>query len=276
MPMAKYRCRPPQASLAPMGRLEATPAAGAGTAETDRKRWLELLAELFDVETIARLDRLGVGAGWRALELGAGGGSIASWLGRRLQPDGTVVATDVDTRFLDSISEPNVEVREHDVLADDFPPDSFDLVHCRAVLVHVDDAERAIERLVGWLRPGGVLLAEEPWTDVELLSPDPVVARVAGVLGTAELDGAFARRLPQTLRDAGLEDVEAEGKLRFFDGGSRLAHFTRHTLAGAGAPLVATGELGRDELQRMLARFDDPASIDCGSLSIAVWGRKPG
>src|SRR5919204_558379 len=120
---------------------------------------------------------------------------------------------------LDELGEARIEVLHHDVLADDFPPDSFDLVHCRAVLVHLDDPQRALERMTAWLRPGGPLVAEEPWTDVARLAPDPVVARSAGAL--ADIDGAFARRLPQALRSAGLERVEAEARLEFFEGGSR-------------------------------------------------------
>lgn len=248
------------------------------SAATDRERWLALLEEVFDPETVERLDGLGVGGGWRVLELGAGGGSIAAWLARRVRPGGTVVASDLDTRFLVRLREPNVEVLEHDVLADDFPSDSFDLVHCRAVLVHVGEPERALDRIVGWLRPGGLLLAEEPWTAVGTLAPDPVMARAAQALAdtSPRLDGDFARRLPQALRAAGLKQVEADARIGFFAGGSPPASFFKHALAGAGATLVAAGELRREELAQMLARFDDASFSDCGWPRIAAWGRKPG
>ena len=38
------------------------------------------LAALYDGRTIRFLEATGVGAGWRCLEIGAGGGSIAAWL----------------------------------------------------------------------------------------------------------------------------------------------------------------------------------------------------
>ncbi|HEV7862213.1 MAG TPA: SAM-dependent methyltransferase, partial [Acidimicrobiia bacterium] len=41
---------------------------------------LTLLESLLDQSTISRLASLGVDAGWRCLELGAGAGSIARWL----------------------------------------------------------------------------------------------------------------------------------------------------------------------------------------------------
>ncbi len=37
----------------------------------------------FDAETIRHLEDLGVGAGWRCLEVGGGGGSIATWRSHR-------------------------------------------------------------------------------------------------------------------------------------------------------------------------------------------------
>src|SRR5688572_26889615 len=102
-----------------------------------RDEWLSLLEELFDPSTQHRLEGAGVAPGWRALEVGAGRGSIAAWLAERVGPEGRVVATDIDTSLLEALDEPRVEVLHHDVLADDFPADSFDLVHCRALLIHL-------------------------------------------------------------------------------------------------------------------------------------------
>ena len=236
----------------------------------DRDAWLSLLEELFDPPTIERLEGVGVDAGWHALEVGAGRGSVAAWLATRVGPEGRVVATDIDTALLDA---PEVEVLRHDVLVDDFPPASFDLVHCRAVLVHLSEPERAIARMVGWLKPGGVLVAEEPWTDVARLAPDATVARAVGAL--RDIDGAFARRLPQVMRDAGLERVRAEASVEFFDGGSRQAAFFRRVLEGAAASLVSSAELTRGEVREMQARFEDPGFIDCGWPRIGAVGWRP-
>ena len=239
-----------------------------------REGWLSLLQEVFDPGTREHLDRLGVAPGWHVLEVGAGGGSIAAWLAHRVRPGGKVVATDVDTRYLRRLGEPELEVLEQDVLTDELPADSFDLVHCRAVLVHLPDRGRALARMAGWVKPGGTLLVEEPWVDMGLLSPDPVAVRATEALAET-MDGGFARRLPLALREVGLEQVEADGKLRFFNGGTRLASFFRHALEGAAVPLVVAGHLGRDELRRMTARFEDPAWSDCGWPRITAWGRKP-
>lgn len=233
---------------------------------------MSLLEELFDPPTIERLEHVGVAAGWETLEVGAGRGSIAAWLAERVAPGGRVVATDLDTGLLDGI---DAEVLRHDVLRDDFPEGSFDLVHCRAVLVHVLAPDRALERMARWLKPGGVLLAEEPWVDAGLLSPDPVAARAAEALGP-RMNCAFARRLPTALRAVGLERMDVDAPLVYFEGGSRLAGFFRNVLEGAAEPLVAAGQMSREELNGLGRRLEDPAWSDFGWPRIAAWGWKPG
>jgi ubiquinone/menaquinone biosynthesis C-methylase UbiE len=206
--------------------------------------------------------------------VGAGRGSIAAWLAERVGPAGRVVATDIDTSLLGGLDEPGVEVRHHDVIVDDFEIASFDLIHCRAVLVHLADPDRALERMAGWLKPGGVLVAEEPWIEVARLDPDPVVARAAEALGQT-LDPSFARRLPAALREAGLERIEADTDLSFFEGGTKQAAFFRRVLEGACAELVASGDLDPEDVRGLQGRFDDPRFCDCGWPRIGVVGWKP-
>jgi ubiquinone/menaquinone biosynthesis C-methylase UbiE len=71
----------------------------------------EQLARVLDPFTIQRLEALGVGEGWRCLEVGAGGGSIAKRLCGKVGPRGRVVATDLQTKFLEALPKPNLEVR---------------------------------------------------------------------------------------------------------------------------------------------------------------------
>jgi SAM-dependent methyltransferase len=240
----------------------------------NRDEWLSLLEELFDPLTQRRLERVGLSTGWRVLEVGAGRGSIASWLATRVGEDGRVVATDIDTGLLEGRDDPRIEVLRQDVLADEPPVRDFDLVHCRAVLVHLSDPRRALERMADWLEPGGVLVAEEPWTDVARLAPDPVVAEAAEALGET-LDGGLARRLPLVLREIGLERVEADTELRFFEGGTSLAAFHGRALEGACTRLVAAGRFDAARVRELRGRFDDPGFCDCGWPHLGVTGWKP-
>src|SRR4051794_5254950 len=119
----------------------------------------DALAELFDASTFRHLIAVGLGPGWRVWEVGAGGPSVPAWLADQVGTTGRVLATDIDTRWLDGT--PGVEVRRHDVGAEPPPHGPFDLVHARLLLVHVPDRDTALVRMGAAVRPGGWLVVED-------------------------------------------------------------------------------------------------------------------
>ena len=70
------------------------------------------------------------------------------------------MGTDIDTRFLNEIREPNFKAWKHDITIDDLPTGEFDLVHTRWLLQHLAEPEAAIQRMITAVRPGGWLLVE--------------------------------------------------------------------------------------------------------------------
>ena len=160
---------------------------------------LQALEAMCDGTTTRRLDALGVAAGWRCLEVAAGRGSIARWLARQVGPSGRVVATDLNPRFLRGAELPgNIEVREHDVLEHDFEPQAYNVVHARALLVHMPEPERTVARLAAAVRPGGWLLIEE--ADFSMFR-----ASDAHYPGADAFDRSV-RRLLDAIRSAGIWD----------------------------------------------------------------------
>src|SRR5579859_2166101 len=126
----------------------------------ERER-LHYLQQALDPRTFQRFDRLEVKPGWRCLEVGTGAGSVAQWLAKKVGPQGDVVATDIEARFLSQEHEPNIEFRRHDILVDDLEQGYFDLVHTRAVLMHLSDPLQAVNKMAAAVRPGGWLFLEE-------------------------------------------------------------------------------------------------------------------
>jgi len=182
-----------------------------------------------DPATIRRLVGLGASQSWRCLEVGAGGGSIVRWLADRVGSTGRVVVIDIDTRFLEDLDLPNVEVRCQDITRNEPESAAYDLVHCRALLMHLADPEAALRRFMGALRPGGSVLVEEcdatTWAAVDDSHPlaqthNATVHRIFEFWRSAGIIDAFlGRPLPQLFSRLGLVDIGNEGVARISRGG---------------------------------------------------------
>ena len=240
------------------------------------------LSAAFDAGTIRHLQEIGVGPGWHCLEVGGGGGSIAAWLAARVAPTGHVLVTDIDTRFLETLQLPRTEVRRHDVATDPLPESTFDLVHSRLVLQHVDRRETALARMVAALKPGGWLIDEE--YDVSV-APDPNVnpgevlsqthIAAARILEAHGADRRFGRRLFGRLRALGLVDVGAEGRTFMWPYGSAGASLARANYVQLSGSMIAEGYLTPEEFDRDIRRFDDPDFLMPSPVLWAAWGRRP-
>lgn len=117
-----------------------------------------LFKDIYDPITTRRLEALGIQSGWWCIDVGAGCGSIAHWLAERVGPTGQVVAADLQRRLLRRTPlPPNVQVRQHHILTQDLESARYDLVLCRAMLMHVSQPELALGRMAAAVRPGGAV-----------------------------------------------------------------------------------------------------------------------
>ena len=174
------------------------------------------------------------------MEVGAGHGSIVRWLAEQVGPQGRVVATDINPRFLTEIQLPNVEVRQHDIRTDPLEPGMYDLTHCRSVLMHMPEPQLVVRRMVEALRIGGWLFVEESdFSSIRAVDvthpltesfnrqhreiPDRIVqAKV--------FDPYLGRRVRSLLEDAGLTEIDNEGVSGIVQGGETEARMTSMTL----------------------------------------------
>jgi SAM-dependent methyltransferase len=242
---------------------------------------LALLERRFDSGTIHRLGGLGIRSGWRCLEVGAGHGSIARWLSRKVAPDGAVLAADIDTRFLTGLPD-NVDVRELDIRDLELEPD-FDLVHCRALLMHLPDPADALARIAAALRPGGVLLAEEG--DFGLLHfgghPNSAVQndahqQILNAMREARImDGYFGRKLPEMLLAQGLELEFAEIDTATARWGEPEYEWVRTTMLEVTAKLLAAGVIDPATRGPVQEFFSTSSTIVTSVSLVAAGGRKP-
>jgi SAM-dependent methyltransferase len=248
--------------------------------ELDR---LNLISQIYDPLTIGHLKGLKIGPGWNCLEVGAGGGSVVRWLSERTGRGGRVVATDVDTRFLDQLGISNVEVRRHNIVSDTIEEDYYDLVHCRLVLMHITEYRKALEHMARAVKPGGWLLIEEPdfsstrVNDSEnpraILHNEWNTGFLNGMKQKGIFDGFIGRHVRSFVEGLGFVDVGFEGTVPIYRGGEL---FARWILMNGDAILgKATDEKSIQILENGRVIFMDPSFYFTGPTFFSAWGRKP-
>jgi hypothetical protein len=210
---------------------------------------------------------------------------VARWLAAQVGAAGQVVATDADPRFLADAEKAGVEVRRHDILADPVEPGHYDLAHCRALLFHLADPQRAVRNMVAAVRPGGWLLIEDA-DYVSLVAANPAHPR-AGRFDqvTQELSAFFAasgildpfigRCLPSFVTAAGLTDTGFEAVACLRQGGSAEADLLRRSLDRLHPLALTNGVASQHELAAVSAATADPSFSFVDALSVAAWGRVP-
>jgi len=118
----------------------------------------DALSVLFNPSTFRHARAVGLGVGWRVWEVGAGSSSAPAWFAEQVGSEGHVLATDIDTSWLED-DDLGYEIRRHEVGLDPPPAGPFDLVHARLVLVHVPQRAQALAAIVAGDLPKGEVLA---------------------------------------------------------------------------------------------------------------------
>jgi len=249
-------------------------------------RRLRLLEHFEDSGTIACLEQTGVGTGWRCLEAGAGSGSIAIWLAERVGPGGLVVATDLDTRFLEPLRAPNLEPRRHDLVADSLETGAFDLVHCRFVLTHIPGQEAVMKKMGDAVRPGGWIMVEEP--DMTTDRPAPGAPEEIKALYTKVTSAIFAflldegvdpytgSRIGEMLHRLGFGFVQSAERERSFRGGtpnSKSPHM--QAFAQVRTPVAECSGISERKFDEFFALAERPEFGWHEGRTVSVWGRRP-
>jgi SAM-dependent methyltransferase len=237
---------------------------------------LELLQQFYDPATIREFEILGSLSGWHCLEIGAGAGSIAVWLAHAVGNKGSVLTTDLDTKFLVELDLPNLRIAQHDVTRDPLPHASFDLIHSRLLIHLLPEREKVLKKLARALKPGGWLICEV--FDHFLLTypeEEPIRDAVWKFMETSGVAGSWGRALPALLQQLGFTDVRANGHVQIFNGGSAAAELWALTWLQFRDRLLDGKFLSLEQLERGLEKLSDPTYWAMAPLVVAVRGRCP-
>jgi len=258
---------------------------GSGEKDEVELNRLRLMERILDPTTTRHLEMMGVTEGWKCLEVGAGAGSVAQWLSMRVGPAGKIVATDIDIRFIRQLRIPNLDIRQHDIVKDNLEKGQYDLVHCRTVLMQIPEPQKAMNRMVEAVRPGGWMIIEE--TDYGSIGSTEVTNPSAALFTTTLrivadflrkrkiVDPYFGREVRGLIEQYGFIDVNQEGWTCMVRGGEPMARFDAATIQMAAKPLIGAGLLAQEQHDSVQRLFLDPTFNYPGLTMFSAWGRKP-
>jgi len=250
--------------------------------EHERERLLAV-QEVFDPITHHHLEKLGIRPGWSCLEVGPGAGSIMRWMCDRVGADGSVVAVDLDPRFVVETKRPNLDIRCLDIVTAEVEEASFDLVHARAVLMHIRAREAAFSNMIRALKPGGWLLVEEPDFATAMSTGEngadaQVVARVFEATQRLYLsmgvDPFLGRKLPSIFQSLNLQEIDAKAEIALLRGRSTRAKIWSMAVEHLKQRLIDIGIPSENDVNQFIHLMHEPTTWALDYAIVAAWGRK--
>jgi SAM-dependent methyltransferase len=255
-----------------------------GEAATHR---LRVLHSLYGSGARRVLLRAGLERGMRVADLGCGVGMATTLLAQLVGPDGQVVGVDASGEQIARAREllppgvSNVSFIEASAADTGLPAESFDLVYCRFLLLHLPEPPRALREMRRLLRQDGILVCEDG--DLTSAGSHPPSALDAfadlwGRLGpTRGLDYTLGRELFRMILAANFSSPEITFHQPVVARGESK-RFLEWSVAEAGPAFVAAGLLTREELARLLAEMqriaEDETVLALMPRMSQVWARK--
>ena len=246
-----------------------------------------ILHEVYGPGTRRVLLDAGLRRGMRVADLGCGVGLVTALLADLVGRGGHVVGIDASGAQIDeararSDGDTSLSFVQASATDTGLPRESFDLVYCRFLLIHLPEPERALREMRALLRPNGILVCEDG--DLTSAGSEPpsalgVFADLWGRLGPKKgVDYTLGRRLFQMVQAAGFpapeitfnQPVVARGENK------RLLELS---VAEAGPAFVEAGLITAEQLERTV---DEMRRLNTDGTVLAlmprmaqVWARKP-
>ncbi len=237
------------------------------------------------------LDRIRLEPGQSAIDVGCGPSGILNLLSAAVSLGGRVVGLDADpahtalaSQYVRELGLANVEVVTADARRTGLPPDSFDLVHARTLLVTVPEPEEVLTEMVRLAKPGAWVASQEADVEHALCYPPlPAWDRLHGLFragfGRSGANPCLGRRLTELYRQAGLDDIDFVIHAPAYPAG-HSRRTLRPDLVRSLRPVILelglSDERELDELDRTVrAHLADPRTVMMPHLLVVAWGRKP-
>jgi SAM-dependent methyltransferase len=250
---------------------------------------LRVLGRVMQPGTRALLERVGLRAGMRCLDVGCGGGDGSRELARAVAPGGQVLGIDLDPTAVDlarqeaaALGLAGVQFRVATV-GDPTVEGEVDVAYARFLLTHLPDAAAGVAWIAERIRPGGLLVVEDIDFRGHFCAPDDTafaryVELYAGVARRHGADPDIGGRLPLLLLDAGCHDVDMHivqpAGLR-----GEVKAIAALTMEAIAERVIAAGLADEAGVERIAARLYAMAADERVVVSlpriVQAWGRMP-
>ena len=243
---------------------------------------LQGLEKVYDPASRDRLLTTGITTGWRCLEIGAGAGSMMRWMSEQVGETGQVTAIDRDTRFIKDCQLNNVEVIEADILQIALDK-SFDLVHVRHVLVHLEN-QALLNKILTLLKPGGWLVIEEAdfsanrfitGTPTQQRSVENINKAMQQMFTNQDKDYALGIKLPSLLQQIGFCNLQIENDVPISVGNSDVATMMKLSARQLTEQYLATGKATQTDIDLYCEFAEDPTAWAIYLATVGAIAQKP-
>jgi len=256
-----------------------------GSAAANR---LRILHNVYGPGAREVLTRAGIKAGMRVADLGCGTGMVTQLLAELVGPTGEVVGVDYSpeqvkqARHLLPADVTNVRFVAASATDTGLMRESFDLVYCRFLLIHLAEPELALREMRDLLKPGGIIVCEDgDLTSAGSQPPSKLeeFSNLFGALGPKwGVDYTLGRRLFRMVIDAGFEQPKFMLNQPAFDRGENK-RLLELSVAEAGPSFVQAGLLTNEELSQTVSEMrrltEDETVLAIMPLMSQVWASKP-
>lgn len=242
---------------------------------------LNVLARTLDSESNVFIGAFDLSKVRKGLDLGCGTGTRSIDLATRIGAQGTITAIDQDPVAIRVAQKNAAKKKLRNIIfknssLEAFDPiEQFDLIYGRMILTHLRNPEKVLKKIRSWLKPGGIVIFEEPDLSSRVCFPkEKCVFRYTEIMcATARTKGLHPSLGPELLgllKKVGFSKIIVRAwQPLYFSGNEKT--IMRRTLQEAKSEILknkACSKLELDQLMQDLKKIEKNPKILLGSALV--------